>query len=206
MEKQIISRLRVDNLCIHDVGPVNLDIEKGECVGLSGPSGSGKTLLLRAIADMEPHGGSVHLDGAEQASMPAHAWRRRVALLPAESAWWADTVNEHFVQCDASRFDRLGFDADILTWPVARLSSGERQRLALLRLLESQPQLLLLDEPTANLDEHNTAKVEDLMRSYREENGAAMVWVGHQMAQLHRVANRFFKIAGGRLRGVGGET
>ncbi len=205
MEKPVIARLRVDNLFIHDVGPVNLDIANGECVGLCGPSGSGKTLLLRAIADMEPHGGRIHLDGTEQALVPAHVWRRQVALLPTESAWWADTVSEHFVRSDANGFDRLGFGADILTWPVSRLSSGERQRLALLRLLENQPRLLLLDEPTSNLDEDNAATVEELMRSYRAETGAAVVWVGHQMALLHRVAGRSFEMTGGRLMAVGGE-
>jgi ABC-type iron transport system FetAB ATPase subunit len=204
MEKPVTPRLRVDNLSIHDVGPVSLDIEKGECVGLSGPSGSGKTLFLKAIADMEPHGGRIHLDGTEQTQVSAPEWRRQVAMLPAESAWWADTVSDHFVRSDANGFDRLGFDAHILAWPVSRLSSGERQRLALLRLLENQPRLLLLDEPTANLDEENAANVEQLMRFYREKTGAAVVWVGHQTAQLHRVASRLFSMADGRLRAVGG--
>jgi ABC-type iron transport system FetAB ATPase subunit len=205
MEKPVVPRLRVDNLIIHDVGPVGLDIEKGECVGLSGRSGSGKSLFLRAIADLEPHGGTVCLDGTEQALIPAPAWRRQVALLPSESRWWSDVVGDHFAASDASALNRLGFDADILTWPVSRLSSGERQRLALLRLLENQPHLLLLDEPTANLDEENSAKVEELIRSYREETGVAVVWVGHQRAQLYRVASRFFTMESGRIIGGGGE-
>jgi ABC-type iron transport system FetAB ATPase subunit len=204
MEKPLIPQLRVENLLIHDVGPVSLDIQSGECVGLSGPSGSGKSLFLRAIADMEPHGGTIFLDGREQAQIAAPAWRRQVALLPSESAWWSDTVGEHFSQSDASAFGGLGFDKSILNWPVSRLSSGERQRLALLRLLENQPRLLLLDEPTANLDEENSEKVEELMQSYREETGAAVMWVGHQRAQLYRVASRFFTMTGGRLSAVGG--
>jgi ABC-type iron transport system FetAB ATPase subunit len=206
MEKPLVPRLRVENLFIHDVGPVSLDIESGECVGLSGPSGSGKSLFLRAIADMEPHGGTIFLDGTEQALVNAPAWRRQVAFLPAESAWWSDTVGDHFANATASGFNRLGFDAGILTWPVSRLSSGERQRLALLRLLENRPRLLLLDEPTANLDEENSAKVEGLIRAYRHETGAAVVWVGHQRAQLYRVASRFYTISGGRLNALGGET
>ncbi len=205
MEKPLVPRLRIDKLLIHDVGPVSLDIGKGECVGLSGRSGSGKSLLLRAIADMEPHGGTVCLDGIEQALIPAPAWRRQVALLPPESRWWFDTVGDHFATSDASALNRLGFDADILTWPVSRLSSGERQRLALLRLLENQPDLLLLDEPTANLDEDSSATVEGLIRSYCEETGAAVVWVGHQRAQLSRVASRFFTMERGRMIGGGGE-
>jgi len=204
MEKPLVPRLRVENLLIHDVGPVSLDIESGECVGLSGPSGSGKSLFLRALADMEPHGGTIFLDGKEQALITAPAWRRQVALLPAESAWWSDTVGDHFSQSDARGIGGVGLDERILTWPVSRLSSGERQRLALLRLLENRPRLLLLDEPTANLDEENSAKVEGLMRSYREETGAAVLWVGHQRAQLNRVASRFYTISGGRFNVLGG--
>jgi len=204
MEKPLVPRLRVDKLFIHDVGPVSLAIEKGECVGLSGRSGSGKTLFLRAIADMETHVGTICLDGTEQALIPAPAWRRQVALLPAESQWWSDTVGDHFATSAASGFKRLGFDADILAWPVSRLSSGERQRLALLRLMENQPHLLLLDEPTANLDEENSAKVEELIRTYREETGAAVVWVGHHKVQLCRVASRFFEMENGRMIGRGG--
>lgn len=204
MEKQFVPRLRVDNLVIHDVGPVSLHVEKGECVGLSGASGSGKSLFLRAIADIEPHGGTICLDGTEQALIPAPAWRRQVGLLPAESRWWSDTVGDHFATSAAGGFSRLGFDAGILAWPVSRLSSGERQRLALLRLMENRPRLLLLDEPTANLDEENSAKVEELIRSYREETGAAVVWVGHQRVQLYRVASRFFAMDSGRMIGDGG--
>ncbi len=206
MEEYLTPRLRADNLCIHHVGPISLDIDAGECVGLSGPSGSGKTLFLRAIADMESHTGAVYLDGMEQALIPAPAWRQQVALLPAESMWWFDTVGEHFLRSDSIRFERLGFETDILTWPISQLSSGERQRLALLRLLTNHPRLLLLDEPTANLDPENTDRVEGLVRTYREETGAAVLWVGHRKAQLQRVARRKFGVSGGRVISGGGSS
>ena len=128
MEKQLIPLLHVDNLRIHDVGPFCLDIDAGECVGLSGPSGSGKTLFLRALADMEPHGGTIVLKGKAQSQIVAPHWRRQVALLPTESMWWSDEVGDHFLQADARLFERLGLDVEMLTWPVSRLSSGERQR------------------------------------------------------------------------------
>lgn len=204
MEKKLIPRLRVDGLRLHSVGPFSLDIEAGECVGVSGPSGSGKTLFLRAIADMEPHTGAVYLDGAEQARMAAPTWRRRVGLMSAESMWWFDTVGEHFSNPDIKGLQRLGFDRRILVWQISRLSSGERQRLALLRTLENRPRILLLDEPTANLDEENTAVVEALIKNYRAETDAAVLWVGHQIAQLHRVANRIFGVSGDRLAALGG--
>lgn len=202
----MIPRLRVRDLRIHGVGPVSFDIAGGDCLGVSGPSGSGKTLMLRAIADLEAHRGRINLDGQAQVQIPAPEWRRRVTLLPAESAWWHDRVGDHFRQPDAAAFNHLAFDTDILDWPVARLSSGERQRLALLRLLENRPALLLLDEPTANLDARNTERVEALLQDFRRKTGAAALWVGHQASQLTRVAGRVLSLNNGRLdRHQGGE-
>ena len=195
-------RLRVHDLRIHGVGPISFEIAQGECLGASGPSGSGKTLMLRAIADLEPHQGTIALDGHDQAQIPAPEWRRRAALLPAESIWWHDTVGEHFKKADTAAFERLGLDAKILGWPVARLSSGERQRLALLRLLENRPPLLLLDEPTANLDPESADRVELLIRAFCQKTGAAVLWVGHQALQLKRVAGRTIFLADGRLEGT----
>jgi ABC-type iron transport system FetAB ATPase subunit len=199
MEKQVIPRLRVDDLRLHAIGPFNLEVESGTCVGLGGPSGSGKSLFLRAIADIEPHSGAVYLDGTKQAAIPAPQWRRQVGLLPAESMWWFDTVGAHFSVAGEIQFRQLGFDLNVMGWPVSRLSSGERQRLALLRLLENHPRLLLLDEPTANLDEENTERVERLIFDYRKNTGAAVLWVGHQKAQLRRIADRIIGLSDGRF-------
>lgn len=204
MEKQVIPRLRVIDLCLHNVGPFSLEVEKGACVGLSGPSGSGKSLFLRAIADLEVHTGNVYLDGKEQTQVLGPDWRRQVGLLPSESMWWFGTVGEHFSSvADERNMKRLGFDSDIWQWPISRLSSGERQRLALIRLLENRPRLLLLDEPTANLDEDNTRRVEALVNDYRLESGAAVLWVGHQKAQLDRIADRIIGLSAGRFIKLG---
>ena len=199
METSTSARLKVQDLRIHEVGPVSFDVVAGGCVGISGPSGAGKSLLLRAIADMEPHEGFVFMDGQAQHETAAPDWRRQVALLPAESVWWFDSVGEHFPAPDTVDFGQMGFERQILTWPVSRLSSGERQRLALLRLMQNRPRVLLLDEPTANLDEENAARVEQRMQAYRQATGAVIVWVGHQKVQLLRMADRILAIDHGRL-------
>ncbi len=205
MEKSLTPRLRIVDLVIHQVGPIRLDVMAGECVGISGASGSGKSLFLRAIADMEPHEGMVLLDGTAQDGIAAPRWRKQVALLPAESAWWFDTVGDHFTDSDASGLAQMELAPQILAWPVARLSSGERQRLALLRMLENRPRMLLLDEPTANLDEANTVRIETLIHSYCKATGAAVLWVGHQHAQLRRMAGRIFHLTGGSLVAASGD-
>ena len=193
------SRLRVENLVSHSHGPVSFSLDEGECMGLSGASGSGKTLLLRAIADLDPHSGEVSLDGVECRSMRGHVWRRYVGMLPAESQWWWPTVGEHFSQIDTELLGSLGFERTVLAWAVTRLSSGERQRLALLRLLAQQPRVLLLDEASANLDNSNVQRVEKLIADYRIERNACVVWVSHDMEQIARIGGRNCQLADGKL-------
>jgi ABC-type iron transport system FetAB ATPase subunit len=194
--------LRLEDLKIPDVEPINLTVARGECVGLSGDSGSGKTRLLRAIADMDEHDGQVYEDDVAQDEVRAHEWRRRVALLPAESQWWFDTVEEHFSAHD-EHIRALGFNPDVMRWHVSRCSSGEKQRLSVLRLLSNCPRVLLLDEPTANLDENNAARVEDLVKEYLASHNAIAIWVSHDESQLRRVAQKQYHLSDGQLKEAG---
>jgi ABC-type iron transport system FetAB ATPase subunit len=194
--------LLVQDLAFGLGGPYNLRLAAGECIGLGGASGSGKTRLLRAIADLDVHSGQILLDGVACDNVPPSAWRRKVALLPAESAWWFDNVGAHFAEApDAGQLESLGFTAEVLSWRVDRLSSGERQRLAILRMLSVHPRVLLLDEPTANLDEENIARAESLIRSYLQGASAAAIWVSHDQRQLQRMAGRRYRLVQGRLAG-----
>ncbi|QTA90239.1 ABC transporter ATP-binding protein [Desulfonema magnum] len=185
--------LKIENLYFHTIGPVSLSVAKSECVGIMGPSGAGKTLFLRAIADMDPHTGKIFLNGTESAQISGHQWRRQVGLLPAESSWWLDTVGEHFDKnINKKWLSAVGFDADVAKWEISRLSSGERQRLALLRLLANRPECLLLDEPTANLDPENITRVEKFLETYQRENKPSVIWVSHDSEQLSRISTRCF--------------
>ena len=179
-------------------GPVNLTLDAGECLGISGPSGSGKSRMLRAIADLDPHGGRVRLRGRDRMTFSGPQWRSRVGYVPADSRWWARTVQEHFLRPGALPLEDLGLEAGILDFAGHRLSSGERQRLALLRQWELQPQVLLLDEPTANLDTTNRDRFEAFVLRYRDEVQAALLWVSHDREQLRRVANRPLRMQAGR--------
>lgn len=207
--------LRLQTVRPRVLAPVTLELQAGELVLISGPSGSGKSLLLRAIADLDPHEGQVWLDGEPRSAMAAHRWRRRVGLLPAESFWWDDRVGSHFPEGagDPEPFRQmlgdLGFEPEVFGWSVSRLSTGERQRLALARLLAQVPEALLLDEATANLDPANRDRVESVVERYRRARVAATLWVSHDPEQRERLVGtsggRQLVIRDGRLEPEGGD-
>lgn len=185
------------------IGPIDLEVGPGDCVGIEGASGSGKSLFLRAIADLDPNRGEVSLAGRPRAAHSAPEWRREVALVPAESGWWEETVGAHLARAPdpGPWLDALGLGA-APGWEVARLSSGERQRLALVRALQTRPQCLLLDEPTAALDRVATRAVEALLAAQMDQ-GVAVLIVTHDPAQVLRLARRRFRMDAGRLEAVG---
>jgi phosphate-transporting ATPase len=173
----------------------------GECVAIRGPSGAGKTLLLRAVADLDPSVGSVILEGRNRSTIPGSEWRRLVGYVPAEPGWWAETVDEHFADWPAAAvfLKILGFPDETGTWPISRLSTGERLRLALVRALIMRPKVLLLDEPTAALDSASGAAVEALIATERRA-GLAVLWVTHDPSQARRIADRQLVMEAGYLQ------
>jgi len=191
--------LSISQLSYLHCGPINLQINAKQCVGVSGASGTGKSRLLRAIADLDDHLGEVCLDEVKQKEVRAHEWRRKVALLSAETHWWFDSVGEHFKQLSSEKLKRLGLPDDISSWAVSRLSSGEKQRLGLLRLLENHPDVLLLDEPTANLDKNNVNLFEAFVNDYLSNNSACAIWISHDVDQLKRVSTKQYQIENGAL-------
>lgn len=172
----------------------------GECLAVRGSSGSGKTLLLRAVADLDPNDGTVTLDGRSRADTPAPDWRRSVCYVPAEPGWWAETVGAHFPDWRgaAALVAALGLPDEARDWPISRLSTGERQRFALIRALVLRPRVLLLDEPTSGLDPDGVAAVEAQVLGYLA-GGAGALWVTHDAAQAERVARRCLVVADGHI-------
>ncbi len=196
MPDLVISNVQsqVPGLAEQRLAALDLRLPEAEITGLTGPSGSGKSLLLRAIADLDPSTGEVSLADCSWRSVPAHEWRKKVAYLPTESDWWFETVGEHFFQPDIDSLQRLGFEKDVLNWKVLLISSGEKQRLALARCLSRLPEALLLDEPTASLDEAHTCAVEQLVSEYMRQRTVPVFWVSHDPEQLKRLTRRVMSI------------
>ena len=195
--------LEIHELTRTGLDPVSLRLDSGECLAITGPSGSGKSLLLRAVADLDPNQGTILLDDRSRDAMPAPEWRRRVAYVPAETGWWADTVGAHFPDWNRAGpyLECLDIRQEARNWQIARLSTGERQRLGLVRSLVLSPRVLLLDEPTASLDDDTSMAVEAMIAEFRAGDGIVL-WVTHDDDQAGRIALRRLNIAGGRAAEV----
>ena len=191
--------LQVRDLRTTILQPASFALSADECVAIRGPSGAGKTLLLRAVAD--PNEGLVTLEGRDRSTIAGPEWRRLVGYVPAEPGWWAETVGEHYADWAAAApfLKELGFSDETKTWPISRLSTGERLRLALVRALVVRPKVLLLDEPTAALDAAAVGAVEAMISS-RIQAGLAVLWVTHDTAQARRIADRQLVVERGCVR------
>jgi len=200
--KSMKTALVVKELRSEFAGPFELNLAAGACVAITGPSGSGKSLFLRMIADLDPNQGKVWLNGRERASISAPEWRKQATYVSAESGWWADTVIEHFVLYKRSEVAalaaRLGLRVDLLDASIARLSTGEKQRLSLVRALLPSPPVLLLDEPTGPLDEESVAQVEALLQE-RMATGTSVLLVTHDPNQAERLGSQRYRMVAGHL-------
>jgi putative ABC transport system ATP-binding protein len=190
--------LRVEDLQGEHAGPFSLAVAPGGCLAVTGPSGAGKSLLLRMVADLVPNRGMVWLDGAARSAMAAPVWRRRVAYGAAEPGWWRERVGEHFAVFPEAEARRLGLPADVVGRRVADCSTGERARLALLRLLALRPAVLLLDEPTGALDGETTLAAEGLIADALRA-GAAAILVTHSPEQAARLGTAHAVVRAGRI-------
>jgi ABC-type iron transport system FetAB ATPase subunit len=180
----------------------DFSVDAGAVVVVTGPSGAGKTQLLRAIADLDPAAGEVFLDGAGRADIAAPLWRKQVAYVAATPAWWGASVRDHFEPDqfdDATRLlEDAGLEGNALGWPVDRLSTGETQRIGLIRALARSPRVLLLDEPTSGLDEDSRQRVERLFDRLLGDGGAIIV-AAHHHGRLDELARTRLVVAPGGI-------
>ena len=196
-----MSILELQEFQVSQLKPLNIEVN-ATCICLSGASGTGKSLLLRAIADLIDHKGEAYLDKQKCSGTSPVQWRKWVGFLPAESAWWLDKVGEHFLEKDSHYLTQLNLPNDCLSWDISRCSTGEKQRLAIARLLEQQPKVLLLDEPTASLDYEGVITVETLIKNYINEFNVPVIWVSHDPQQIKRIADREFVINNNEVKEV----
>lgn len=196
---------------------VDLAVAAGEWVALVGPNGAGKTSLLRALAGTVPSSGTVAVGGRPRRGMPRRRWARLVAavaqhpVLPAamtaaEYVLLGRTPHLGYLAAEGaadvaaalSALERLDAGA-LASRPLGSLSGGERQRVVLARALAQDPEVLLLDEPTASLDIGHQQQVLDLVEGLRRERGIAVVAALHDLTLAAQYADRLVLLDGGRV-------
>lgn len=207
---------------------LSIEIDTGEVVAVIGPSGVGKTTLLRMLAlSLEPDGGTVSFDGRDVWTLDEEerlALRRHIGMVFQEASLFDTTVArnvEYGLRIRRSWSDRLrslatsngAADAvqealDIVGLTEKRgqrvdsLSGGEAQRVSFARAMAYEPDILLLDEPTSDLDPRNTAVIEEAMSEARNQ-GMGVVVATHDMHQAKRVADRVAVLLNGNITEVG---
>jgi tungstate transport system ATP-binding protein len=202
---------------------INLTVERGEILGLIGPTGSGKTTLLRLINLLdEPSAGSIFFSGKEVSGRPekeALDVRRKMAMVFQKPVMFKASVEENVsyglrMRGRQGRYEKMSISSRVeealemvgLSGYERRdantLSGGEMQRIALARALILQPELLLLDEPTANLDPRSAASIDSLLHNLAESR-TAVILATHNMEQCRKLAGRVAVLQSGRLATLG---
>jgi tungstate transport system ATP-binding protein len=191
-----------------------LEIFAGEILALVGPSGAGKSTLLRQLNFLEqPAAGYLTFENSKlNGAMPPLELRRKVTTVfqqpvllnrsvAANVAYGLEVRGQNkkaVVPIVAQALARVGL-SKLAHKPARTLSGGEAQRVALARALVIQPRVLLLDEPTANLDPYNVKLIEDIMAEVNREGAITVVLVTHNVFQAKRVAHRTGLLLEGRL-------
>jgi iron complex transport system ATP-binding protein len=201
---------------------ISLQAERGQCVGLVGPNGSGKSTLVRALSRvLPPAQGQVLLDGKDIYHLSPRALARRLAVVAQDNAVYFDfSVREVVLMGRAPHLSRFGLERardyavaeeclsltstlDFAARPITALSGGERQRCMIARALAQEPEILLLDEPTAHLDINHQIEVLDLTRRLTAAKGLATLVVLHDLNLASQYCDSLVLLADGGMIAAG---
>jgi putative ABC transport system ATP-binding protein len=200
------------------VGGVDLTVATGETLTIIGPSGAGKSTFLRLLCRLdEPTEGTVYFDGTDYRTIDPTELRTSIGLVPQSPALREGTVRENVTiaprlrdePVEPGRVETLLGRVDLAGYadrPVADLSGGEAQRVAIARTLMIDPETLLLDEPTASLDPDAQAEIEGLLTDLLTTSDRTVLLVTHDQGQADRVADRVVRFVDGQVRAEGRPT
>lgn len=218
--------LQVESLCFHYTSgqpvlrDVSFELADGELLALLGPNGSGKSTLLKCLAGiLKPKQGFISLDGGSLAEMPPRRRARCIGYVPQQAerlvpatvfdtvltgrrpyAAWAPGRGD--LQVTADVLSLLDLD-DLSLREVTELSGGQRQKVYIARALAQQPSVLLLDEPTSNLDLRHQVEVMDIVAA-QAARGVAAIMALHDINTALRYANRILLLHRGMVAAAGG--
>ncbi len=201
---------------------VSLEVERGGFLGILGPNGSGKTTLLNLVDGiLSPREGRVFLEGEDAATLDRDELARRVAVVPQDSPLiFPFTVQEIVLMGRTPHLGRWRFEGQrdfeiardamkrtgtlpLAGRPMSELSGGERQRVLIARALAQEPRILLLDEPTSNLDIHHQLAFFSLVEDLNRTRGLTVVAVSHDINLASLYCRRIALLKDGAVCGEG---
>lgn len=199
---------------------ISFQMDAGQCAAILGTNGAGKSTLLKCIDRiLHPQDGIVLVDGKDVFSMRGNEMAQNIAYVAQNARSVNMTVfdavllgRKPYIQWDATENDRLivkeiihkmNLDAYMLR-NMSELSGGEAQKVMLARALAQEPKLLLLDEPTSNLDPHNQHEVMQTIRNIARERNICVITVLHDLNLAIRYCDRFLFLQDARLHAYGG--
>ncbi len=193
---------------------VDFAVEQGDYISIVGPSGGGKSTFLKLCCHLiSPASGTILYKGKSILDLDPMEVRKNIAYCFQTPHLFGKTVIDNVafpyvirkIVPDLKKIEELlaAFNLDIsyLEKSIVNLSGGEKQRIALVRTLLFQPEILLLDEVTSALDERNALTVEKVVRSFYE-TGTAVLWITHNVEQSRRNANKILTLEAGKIKSV----
>ncbi len=193
---------------------INLVIHRGEIFALIGPSGAGKTTFLRILNLLEkPTGGNLVFNGSQlnDVSSKNNSRRRMSMLFQTPAVFNTSVFNNVAYGLTVRKVDKETIQKKVRSalnivgilgkekQKALTLSGGEAQRMAFARAIVYEPDILLLDEPTANLDPANVAKIEEIIKLIRNEHRTTIVIATHNIPQVKRIADMVGILLNGEL-------
>jgi tungstate transport system ATP-binding protein len=191
----------------------HLVIQRGDVYGVMGPNGSGKTTLLSIMALLlPPSSGTIYWEGTDIDTMDNNQLRKRITLINQNPYLFHTTVENNVVyglkmrrikreqrreraQASLELVGLSGFNRRM----VRELSGGEVQRVAIARALVLDPQVLLLDEPTANVDRHGVEQLENILKELNKKFGITIIVATHDVNQVHRLSDEVIYLFDGMI-------
>jgi iron complex transport system ATP-binding protein len=205
------------------LGPVDLDVLRGECLAVVGPNGAGKTTLLRCLTGLlRPTAGDLRFEGRPFSTLSRRALARRIAYVPQIrparvpltveevvllgryphlSAFQLAPRREDFAAVDAA-LDLVGI-GDLRRRPVDELSGGERQAAFIAAALAQEAELLVLDEPTIHLDARHQRELAELLLRLDAEAGRTVLLATHDLNLASLLGDRLLALSSGKVLACG---
>jgi len=197
-------------------------VERGEFIGIVGPNGSGKSTLLKLLYRLiAPQRGKIFIDGIDLGAMSRSEIARKMAVVAQETQLlFPFRVIEVVLMGRSPYLGHLMFESQkdleiakkVMAWTevlpfadrlIDELSGGERKRVLIARALAQEPEIMLLDEPTASLDIHHQIDFLDLIHSLNRERRLTIVMASHDMNLASEFCDRILLLQGGRIHSVG---